>query len=463
MADIPSPGSPQSGDVASERLRGALNIHPGEGMAALCGFGFFFCLFTGYFMLRPIRETLGIAAGVDKLQWLFTATFVVMLAAVPCFGWLARRVPRTNFVTWTYVFFAATLVGFSAWLYEQPDNLWAARAFYVWLSVFNLFVVSLAWSLMADVFRTAQAKRLFAFIAAGASTGGLAGPVAGAALAGLLGAPGLILFSAVFLGLTLPLKSWLMRWRARSGAGAGPETTFAQPACAAAQDASRPAQGGPAQGADPAPPTRPIGGGILAGATRTFTSPYLLGVAAFVVLLATASTFLYMEQARLVADAFSSSAQRIRVFSALDFAVQALSMVTQLFLTGRLAQRLGVTFLLTAVPVVICTGFLVLSIAPVFAVLAVVMVLRRVGEYALVRPGREMIFTTVDAEAKYKAKNFIDTVVYRAGDAASAWVKTGVDALGHGAALVALVGAFCAAVWAACGYLLGRRADSRRV
>jgi AAA family ATP:ADP antiporter len=214
---------------------------------------------------------------------------------------------------------------------------------------------------------------------------------------------------------------------------------------------------------DAGSPARPIGGGILAGATRTFTSPFLLGIAAFVILLATASTFLYMEQARLVADAFTSSAERIRVFSALDFTVQVLSLLSQLFLTGRLAQRLGVTFLLTAIPLVVCAGFVALAAAPVFAVLAVVMVVRRAGEYALVRPGREMIFTTVDAEAKYKAKNFIDTVVYRAGDAASAWVKTGVDALGHGVALVALVGAACAALWAACGYLLGKRADSRRV
>jgi AAA family ATP:ADP antiporter len=511
MADIPaSRDAPAS---RSGRLRRALNIHPGEGGAALCGFAFFFFLFTGYFMLRPIRETLGIAAGVDKLQWLFTATFVVMLAAVPCFGWLARRVPRANFVTWTYGFFAATLLGFSAWLHAQPGNPWAARTFYVWLSVFNLFVVSVAWSLMADVFRTAQAKRLFAFIAAGASTGGLTGPVTGGVLADALGAPGLILLSALLLALTLPLKSWLMHWRARAGAGApepsgdttdppaaasnvdaayrssgtqpsrpihaaAPESAGRAAAADATSDMRPPAPirspesrhadsavnpGTAAPSADNAPPERPIGGSILAGATRTFTSPFLLGIAVFVILLSTASTFLYLEQARLVAGAFSSSAERIRVFSTLDFTVQALSMAAQLFLTGRLAQRLGVTFLLTAVPLLVCAGFVALAAMPVFGVLAVVMVLRRVGEYALVRPGREMVFTTVDAEAKYKAKNFIDTVVYRAGDAASAWVKTAVDALGHGAALVALVGAAFAAAWAACGYLLGKRADSRRV
>ncbi|OZI30418.1 MFS transporter [Bordetella genomosp. 10] len=426
-----------------ERASRAVNVRPGEGRAAVCGFGFFFCLFTGYFMLRPIRETLGIAAGVDKLQWLFTATFLVMLAAVPCFGWLARRTPRTRFVTWAYGFFAATLVVFAAVFQAAPDNVWGARAFYVWISVFNLFVVSVAWSLMADVFRTSQAKRLFAFISAGASTGGLLGPVLGGVLAGPLGAAGLVLLSAALLAATLPLKSWLMGWRARAGAG--------QPESDATQ--------APRRDEDP---SRPIGGGIVAGATRTFKSPLLLGVSAFVVLLATASTFLYMEQARLVAHAFATPTQRIQVFSALDFTVQLLSLLTQLFLTGRLAQRLGVTFLLTVVPLAICAGFLVLAAWPVFGVLAVVMVLRRVGEYALVRPGREMIFTTVSAEDKYKAKNFIDTVVYRAGDAASAWVKTAVDALGHSAAIVALVGAAGAGLWAICGYLLGRATDARQ-
>jgi AAA family ATP:ADP antiporter len=451
------------------RIRRIINVETGEGTAALCGFAFFFCLFTGYFMLRPIRETLGIAAGVDKLQWLFTATFVVMLAAVPCFGWLAARVPRASFVTWVYAFFAATLVGFAAWLYASPQSDWAARGFYVWLSVFNLFVVSVAWSLMADVFHTGQAKRLFAFIAAGASTVGLVGPLIGGLLAGALGAPGLILLSALLLAVTLPLKSWLMRWRATAGSGAEPKSLAGSLASATPESAARshsfatPESAARSRSpATPDSPATPMGGGILAGATRTFTSPYLMGIAAFVVLLATASTFLYMEQARLVADAFSSATERIRVFSALDFTVQLLSMLAQLFLTGRLAQRYGVTFLLAAVPLMVCLGFLALAVIPTFAVLAAVMVLRRVGEYALVRPGREMLFTTVDAEAKYKAKNFIDTVVYRAGDAISAWAKTGVDALGHGVVLVALVGAACAAIWTFCGYLLGRRTDTKR-
>ena len=300
---------------------------------------------------------------------------------------------------------------------------WLARVFYVWLSVFNLFVISVAWSLMADVFRPEQARRLFALIAAGASAGGLLGPMLAGLLVGIIGHAGLSLLAAGLLGLSLLGVGILLRWRARAGAGMESGT----------ED-----------------PQRPIGGGIFAGLSRIARSPYLLGISAFVVLLAAASTFLYFEQARLVAESFPDRVRQTQVFSALDAVVQALTIFTQIFLTGRLAARRGVTVLLTAVPVVITGGLLFLAYMPVFGVLAAVMVLRRVGEYALVRPGREMLFTVVDAETKYKAKNVIDTLVYRGGDAVSGWVKAGIDALGFGAWPAALVGAALAAV-------LGRR------
>lgn len=412
------------------RAAQALGIQPGEAAAGACGFAFFFFLFCGYFMLRPIRETLGIQAGVDQLQWLFTATFLAMLAVVPLFGWLSARVPRATLVTWAYAVFAATMAGYAALFHWQPDGVWAARSFYVWLSVFNLFVVSLGWSLMADVFRMDSAKRLFAFIAAGASAGGLCGPLLGGLLAGTLGAAGLLLLSALLLTATLPLKRWLLRWRA----------------------ANRP-------GAETAELARPIPGAMLAGLSRVFQSPYLLGIAVLVLLLTTLSTFLYMEQARLVADTFPDKAQRIRVFATLDFIVQALALLSQLFLTGRVAAWLGVRFLMAAVPLAMALAFLMLAVYPVFAVLAGAMILRRAGEYALVKPGREMLFTAVSPDDKYKTKNAIDTVVYRAGDAASGWVKAGVDALGHGVALIAVLGALCALAAAALGYALGRRAD----
>ena len=407
-----------------------LGIREDELGPAACGFAFFFFLFCGYFMLRPIRETMGIQAGVDQLQWLFTATFVAMLAVAPLFGWLSARVPRATLVSWVYAVFALAMAGFGAVLHLLPGSAWAARVFYVWLSVFNLFVVSIAWSLMADVFRMESAKRLFALIAAGASAGGLCGPLLGGLLAGALGPAGLLLLSALLLAATLPLKARLLRWRAADRQGM-------------ANDDMR----------------RPIEGSILAGLSGVFRSRYLMGISLLVILLATLNTFLYMEQARLVADAFPDTAQRIRVFSMLDFAVQSLSLLSQVFVTGRVAARLGLRFLLAAVPLAMAAGFLVLAAYPVFGVLAAVMIARRVGEYALIRPGREMLFTTVPPEDKYKTKNVIDTVVYRAGDAASGWVKAGVDMLGHGAALVALLGAAFALGAAAVGYALGRRAD----
>ncbi|MEN5165321.1 NTP/NDP exchange transporter [Achromobacter kerstersii] len=416
-----------------QRAARALGIHEDEIAPAACGFAFFFFLFCGYFMLRPIRETMGIQAGVNQLQWLFTATFVATLAVVPLFGWLSARVPRATLLTWVYSLFALTMAGFAALLYLRPDSVWAARAFYVWLSVFNLFVVSIAWSLMADVFRMESAKRLFALIAAGASAGGLCGPLLGALLAGALGPAGLLLLSALLLTATLPLKQWLLRWRTETRMEIGPEDM-----------------------------QQPIQGAILAGISRIFRSRFLLGISLLVILLATLNTFLYMEQARLVADTFPTTAERLRVFSALDFTVQTLALLSQLFLSGRIAARLGLRFLLTAVPLAVGVSFLALAAFPVFGVLAAAMILRRAGEYALIRPGREMLFTAVPAEDKYKTKSVIDTVVYRGGDAASGWVKTGVDTLGYGAALIALLGAAVALAAAAVGYGLGAKADAKQ-
>jgi AAA family ATP:ADP antiporter len=419
------------------RLSLALNARDDELRPALCGFLLFLCLFTGYFMLRPIRESMGIAAGVENLQWLFTATFLVMLLAVPLFAWLSARVPRLRLVDWVYGFFVLNLLMFVELFQFDSDNVWLARTFYVWISVYNLFVVSVAWSLMADVFDSEQAKRLFAFIAAGASTGGLLGPALSALLINSLGDSGLMFLAAVLLGATLVLKRTLMRWRQTGGAG--------RPGAAPTQS-----------------PQRPLTGNPFSGMTAVLRSPYLLGIAGFVVLLATVTTFLYFEQARLVAELFPDRQAQVRVFGTIDFVVQAGALLSQLFITGRIAPKLGVGALLAIVPLMMCIGFVGLALAPGFAVLATLMIVRRIGEYAFVRPGREMLFTSLDAESKYKAKNFIDTVVYRGGDAVSGWIKTALDMLGQGAGLVALIGAACALLWAGLGWLLGRQADNRR-
>lgn len=418
------------------RLARAINAEAQELGAVLGGFALFFCLFAGYFMLRPIREAMGISGGVHNLQWLFTATFIAMLLAVPLLAWLNSKVPRIHFIDWVYGFFGLNLLLFVALFGLQRDSVWLARVFYVWISVYNLFVISVAWSLMADVFDSAQARRLFPFIAAGASAGGLCGPLLSALLIGALGEAGLILLAALLLGLAMALKQRLMAWRALGGAG-------------------RP-------GAVPSEsPRQPVAGNPFSGLTRVLGSAYLSGIALFVLLLTAVSTFLYFEQARLVAELFPERAAQVRVFGVIDFVVQAGALTAQLFISGRVAQRLGVRVLLSAVPLLVCLGFVGMALAPTFAVLAALMIVRRIGEYAFVRPGREMLFAPLDAESKYKAKNFIDTVVYRGGDALSGWAKAGLDMLGQGAWLVALVGGCCAACWGLLGWRLGSQADAR--
>ena len=412
-----------------KQLEQGLNIRPGEGPAVVAGLALFYLLFTGYFMLRPVRETMGVAGGVDNLQWLFTGTFIATLACLPLFGWLASKVRRRHILHWTYGFFVSNLLLFAVLFARQPDDVGQARAFYIWLSVFNLLTISLAWSVLTDLFASEQGKRLFGLLAAGASLGGLSGPILGALLVAPLGHAGLVMLAGLFLLGSMVAAEYLQRWRDRH----------------------------PLPAASEQPDSRPLGGNPFAGATAVLRSPYLLGIALFVVLLASVSTFLYFEQARIVSETFTDRTRQTQVFGLIDSVVQALAILTQVFITGRLARRMGVGVLLVAVPLVMAAGFLWLALAPVFAVFVVVMVVRRAGEYALVRPGREMLFTVLPAEDKYKAKNFIDTVVYRGGDALSGWVKRALDVFAEHPQLAMLIGALIAVGWGLTGGWLGRR------
>lgn len=445
------PGSPaagsgagaqaQSGAGAGPRLSWralvarALGVGESEVEPVVLGLVLLFQLFAAYFLLRPVRETMGIAGGVQNIQWLFTATFVATVAAMPLFGWVAARVARRRVLAWTFGFFATNLVLFALALRIAPENAWVARTFYVWLSVFSLLSVSVAWSVLADLFRLGEAKRLFALMAAGASAGGLAGPLLGVALVGVIGHPGLLSVSAALLGGSVLAARRLQSWRERHPLADGEERARA----------------------------RPLGGSPFAGASQVLGSPLLLGIALFVLLLAATTTFLYFEQARLVQATFPDRDDQTRVFGIIDAVVQGLAIVTQAFFTGRIAQRLGLGVLLAAVPFVVAAGFVALAVAPTFAVFVFVMIARRAGEYAFVRPGREMLFTVVPAEEKYKAKNFIDTVVYRGSDALSGWLKTAIEMVAQQPAVAAVAGTVIAAVWGASGLWLARlqrRADA---
>ncbi|UOV10343.1 MFS transporter [Pseudoxanthomonas sp. F37] len=411
------------------------NVAPHEAPAVGAGLLMFFLLFAGYFMLRPIRETMGVTGGVDNLQWLFTGTFVATLIVLPVFGWIASKVPRRRILPWVFGAVVATLLAFGLALLAKPDDVWLARGFYIWVSVINLLLISLAWSVLADVLASSEAKRLFALIASGASLGGLAGPLLTTLLVGQLGHGGLMLLSSLLMGASGVTAVWLHQWRDRHPSPQGVGTAEQRRAA--------------------------LGGNPFAGATEVFKSPYLAGIALFVLLLATVTTFLYFEQARLVEQLFPDKAQQTRVFGTIDTVVQALAILSQLFITGRIAQRLGVGVLLVAVPLVMAAGFLWLALAPVFGVFVVVMVARRAGEYAFVRPGREMLYTVVAPDQKYKAKNFIDTVVYRGGDALSGWVKRALDVLAEHPAMAMLIGTGVALAWAATGVALGRQQRRR--
>jgi AAA family ATP:ADP antiporter len=413
-------------------LRRLVQVERHELRALLWSFTYFFSLLCGYYILRPTRDAMGIAGGVEQLHWLFTATFVAMLAAVPLFGWVTSRFPRRRFLPYVYYFFIANLLAFYA-LLGAGENVYVARAFFVWTSVYNLFVVSVFWSFMADLYTNAQAKRLFGFVAAGGTAGALVGPAIAAALVGPLGTPGLLLLSAGFMGVAVVCVHRLIAWSDEHG--------------------SAPAEQRSAE-------ARPLGGGVAAAIPLVLRSPYLVGVAVFMLLFTTASTVLYFQQAHIVRDAFATDEQRTAVFAAMDFAVNAMTIVTQVFLTSRVVRGLGIAWTLALVPVLLALGFVALGVAPVLGVIVVVQVLRRAGDYAITRPAREMLYVVLGREEKYKAKNFIDTVVYRGGDAVSAWAYAGLRAMGLGLGAIAFVAVPVAALWAWLAYGLGRRQEA---
>ena len=411
-------------------LRRTGQVLPGEGAALAWSFAYFFCMLCSYYILRPLRDEMGIQSGVDQLQWLFTGTFLATLLCVPAFGALVARVPRRRFLPAVYAFFIANILLFYAAFDRGLDNVAVARAFYIWTSVFNLFVVSVFWSFMADLYAPERARRLFGIIAAGGTAGAIAGPALTAVLATRMDPVSLLLVSAGLLAVALLCIGRLDRLAAGLG------------------------------GAGQAQAAQAMGGSMLAGFRLVAGSRYLQGICLLILLYSTTSTFLYFEQAHIVSTHFQDSGERTRVFAAIDLAVNLLTLGAQFFLTAQLARRLGLGRTLALVPALLALGFLALAAAPVLAVFAPVQVLRRAGNYAIMKPAREMLFTVLGPEQKYKAKNLIDTVVYRGGDALAGWAFTGLSALGLGLAAIALAAVPLCLAWAGVGRWLGRQADN---
>jgi AAA family ATP:ADP antiporter len=414
----------------------ATAVRPGEGAAALWSFGYFFCILASYYVLRPVRDEMGVAAGVERLPWLFTGTFLAMLATVPVFGALAARYPRRTLLPVVYAFFIACIVGLFALLRSGAAPRWAPAAFFIWLSVFNLFVVSVFWSFMADIWREEQARRLFGFIAAGGSAGALVGPALTAVLAPRIGPANLLPIAAAILAGALVCIARLRRETSGHGAGVRPSHTADDEAA--------------------------VGGSALAGLTRVLRSSYLLGICAFVALGTALGTFVYFQQASILRAAFADPGQRTAVFATIDLAVNALTIGTQLFATGHLVKRFGLSRVLPVLPVLSVAGFAALAVMPTPTILIGFQVLRRAAQYGIAGPTREILFTVVPREDKYKAKNFIDTVVYRGGDAVTGWAFAGLMAVGLEMTGVALVALPVAAAWIATAVYLGRREEALR-
>ncbi len=398
--------------------------------AVVAAFCLFFCVLGGYFAVRPVRETVGTLIGRDRVADLWTVTLIASLILVPLYGTLVARFRRSIFLPWIYGSVALAFVFFGTMLVADAIDVGMGQVFYVFISVLNLFVVSVFWSFLLELFSHTQSKRLFGVIAAGGTAGALAGPFITDMVVAYIGNSGIMFLGAgLFVAAIAFQRALLHIWKNRV------DTTGRK-----RED-------------------RALGGNPFAGFWLVVKSPYLLAMASFVVLLAAATTFLYFEQLRLVSETFSDPTERTRVFARIDWIVQSLTIFSQVFLTGWIASRLGLVTLLTIVPIVMVGGFLALAASGVFMTLAVVMVLRRFGEYAFVRPGREMLWSRLDTETKYKAKNLIDVPVYRGSDALVAQLTGSIEKGPYGVAAIGFVGAAVAAVWALNGWWLGRRFD----
>ena len=415
-------------------LKSIAGVEPHEVKAVLLAFVYFFFLMASYFILRPLRDTMGTVYGVDNLQELFTGTFIVSFIVAPIYAGIASRVKLAAFLPWVYGFIALTMVGFYFLFRSMPEDRAVAAAFYIWLSTFNLLTISVFWSLMADIFSSAQGKRLFGFVAAGGTVGTICAPAFVTFFVDEVGTDNLLLISTAGFFITALLVRTLEAEK-RKFAAIEPQ----------AQKTTL---------------DRSLSGNPFDGFLLLFKSPYLLMIALFLLLITTISTVIYFQLGDTITKQFATRAERTQAYAVIDLATNSLAVLVQLFGTGRFIKRFGVTAGLLLNPLIMVVAFLAVAFSPVLLVLGSVQVLRRFAEYAVAKPSREVLFTVVDQEAKYKAKNVIDTVVYRFGDFTSAWLSAAI--LPFGVTGLAIAGAVISAIWFPVAWALGRRYEKVR-
>jgi ATP:ADP antiporter, AAA family len=413
-------------------LKRFLDVRPAETRALGWSWLYIFSVLSSYYILRPVRDEMGVAGGIENLPWLFTGTLAGMIAVNPPFATLVARLPRVRFIAIAYRFFISNLLIFAVLLNAAgaEQNIWLGRVFFIWTSIFNLFVVSIFWALMVDVYDSEQSKRLFGFIAAGATLGGIVGSSITASLAKQVSPVYLLLISAALIEVAVFGVRRLSRLS---------QALHRQPAMRSDESI--------------------IGGSVLSGVTHALKSPYLINVSVYILLFTITSTFLYFQQAEIARQSFADRGARTAFFAGIDLWVNILTLVAQLFLTHRLLRSVGVAVTLAILPALSVLGFGTLASMPTIAVLVAYQVLRRAANFAFARPTREVLFTVVPREDKYKAKSFIDTVVYRLGDQVGAWSYAGLGLLGLGMTGIALVAVPISCVWLANGWWLGRKQE----
>ena len=428
FADAP----PAPGSALHRLLNRMIDVRPSEVPALGWSWLYIFSVLSSYYIMRPIRDQMGVAGGVNNLQWLFTGTLIGMLLLNIPFSYLVKTYPRAKFISISYRFFSANILLFVLALYAATpeQTVWVGRIFFIWTSIFNLFVVSIFWQMIVDIFTSEQGKRLFGFIAAGATLGAISGSVFTVSTVEHM-APGYLMIGAA---LMLEVAVFCVR------------------RLSALSDAlaSRPRNDRPEM---------PIGGTLLAGFRDALSSSYLLNVSLFLLLYAVTSTFLYFQQAAVVGQSFQNRAAQTAFFATVDLGVNLLTLGVQLFLTGRILRRFGVATTLSLLPVFSMLGFGTVAALPTLSSVVGFQLFRRAGNFAIARPTREVLFTVLPREDRYKAKSFIDTAVYRLGDQIGAWSFAVLAGLGLGLTRVSFVAAAISAVWLVNGLWLGRRQE----
>lgn len=455
-----------------------LNIKKAELPLALLSVAYFFCVLCGYYFLRPVREAMGVSRGMEELRWLFVGTSFVSLALVLAFGGVVARTNRRRFIPIAYLFVIACLVVFSGMLIvdgaagggligtdtETPVARYVGYVFFVWLSAINLFVTSVFWAFMVDIFDMRQGKRMFAFIGIGGTLGALVGGWATNVISGMTESvylpAGLMLTGAAFFGLAIALVLTLDRLALAS------EHSRLTAERVAFQDQQGAGQGigqGTGQGEAGGQARASIGGTFWDGAKAVAGSPYLLGIGAYIVLMAIANTLIYFTQANIILDNTDTFSQRVAGFAQFDAFAQVATLFAQIFVTTQVIKRIGVGWTLVILPVVTMAGFAILSVWTVFGVMAVFQALHRATRYAISRPARETLFSVVSPSEKYKAKPFIDVFLYRGGDVAGTGVDGMFAALGMTLTMVAAATVPVAGVWGILCLWLGRVQQAKEV